>query len=47
MSVEDYTTYIKERIADPTKPHTPNWNRPLANTPLAAKGFGATKNTPV
>ena len=47
MSVEDYTTYIKERIADPTKPHIPNWNRPLANTPLAAKGFGATKNTPV
>ena len=47
MSVEDYTTYIKERIADPTKPHTPNWNRPLANTPLAATGIGATKNTPV
>jgi hypothetical protein len=47
MSVEDYTTYIKERIADPTKPQTPNWNRPLANTPLAATGIGATKNTPV
>ena len=47
MSVEDYTTYIKERIADPTKPQTPNWNRPLANTPLAATGIGATKNVPV
>jgi len=47
MSVEDYTTYIKERIADPTKPQTPNWNRPLAGTPLAATGIGATKNTPV
>lgn len=47
MSVEDYTTYIKERIADPTKPQTPNWNRPLANTPLAATGIGATKNVPI
>ena len=47
MSVEDYTTYIKERISDPTKSQTPNWNRPLANTPLAATGIGATKNTPV
>ena len=47
MSVEDYTTYIKERIADPTKPQTPNWNKPLANTPLAATGIGATKNVPV
>ena len=42
QSEKDNEIYlIKERIADPTKPHTPNWNRPLANTPLAAKGFGA------
>ena len=47
MSVNEYTSYIKERIANPNKPHTPNWNKPLANTPLAAKGFGATKNVPI
>ena len=46
-SVDEYTTYIKERIADPNKSHIPNWNRPLANTPLAAEGFGATKNVPI
>jgi hypothetical protein len=47
MSVENYTKYIKDRINNPNLPQTPNWNRPLANTPLAAKGFGAFKNTPV
>ena len=47
MSVNEYTSYIKERIANPNKPQTPNWNKPLANTPLAAKGFGATKNVPI
>ena len=45
MSVEEYTKYIKDRINNPNLSHTPNWNKPLAGTPLEAKGIGATKNT--
>ena len=47
MSPEEYTKYIKERIANPNLPQVEGWNKPLKGTPLEPKGLGATKNTPV
>jgi len=47
MSTEEFSTYIKERIKDPSIPHKKNWNKPLMGSPLEAKGFGKRKNVPV
>ena len=47
MSTEEYLTYIKERIKDPSIPHKANWNKPLMGSPLEVKGFGKRKNVPV
>ncbi len=47
MSTEQYLTYIKERIKDPSIPHKENWNKPLMGSPLEVKGFGKRKNVRV